>query len=107
MTKLVEFQLKNGSNILIEVKTTEETGMHRVGISTEKVIEKAKQTFESALDGVKQSAITIVNKFRDLAELPDEIKVEFGMKINLEGKAFIAAASTESNFQITLTWKKS
>jgi hypothetical protein len=46
-----------------------------------------------------------VEKLRSVANAPDEIAVEFGLKMNVEGKAFIAAAGAEANFKVALKWK--
>jgi hypothetical protein len=42
-----------------------------------------------------------------LVEPPDEVAVEFGVKMTVETGAVIAKASTDANFKINLTWKKS
>jgi len=47
-----------------------------------------------------------LQQLRSLAEPPDEVAVEFGVKMNAETGAIIAKASTEANFKINLTWKK-
>jgi len=70
------------------------------------VPEKAHQTFEAALDKIRPAAQTIIKKLRALHDPPDEIKVEFGLKLNAQAGAFIAAAGTEANYKVTLTWKR-
>ena len=32
--------------------------------------------------------------------------MEFGRKLNAQAGAFIAAAGTEANYKVTLTWKR-
>lgn len=68
--------------------------------------EKAHQTFEAALDKIRPAAQTIIQKPRALHDPSDEIEVEFGLKLSAQAGAFIAAAGTEANYKITLTWKR-
>ena len=42
-----------------------------------------------------------------LPEPPDEVAVEFGVKMSVETGAVITKASGEGNFKINLSWKKS
>jgi hypothetical protein len=43
---------------------------------------------------------------RSIADVPDEVQVEFGLDLHAEAGAFIAAASTGANFKITLAWRQ-
>lgn len=72
----------------------------------EGVPEKAHQSFEAALEKIRPAAQTIIAKLRALHDPPDEIEVEFGLKMSAEAGAFIAAASTEANYKVTLTGKR-
>jgi len=56
--------------------------------------------------GIRPAAQTIIQKLRALHDPPDEIEVEFGLKLNAQVGAFIAAAGTEANYKVTLTWKR-
>jgi len=67
---------------------------------------RAGQTFEAALDKIRPAAQAIIQKLRALHDPPDEIEVEFGLKLNAQAGAFIAAAGTEANYRVTLTWKR-
>ncbi|MCP4580496.1 MAG: hypothetical protein GY839_02680 [candidate division Zixibacteria bacterium] len=106
MKQLVEFPLDDGSSILVEVDESESAGMAAPVAFGEKTIEKAKQSFETALDKVKPTANAVISKLRDLTEQPDEINVEFGIKLSAETGAIIASAGIEANFKVTLKWQK-
>jgi hypothetical protein len=67
---------------------------------------RASQTFEDAISRVRPAAETIVAQLRSLAAAPDEVEVEFGLTLSAEAGAFIAAASTEAYFKLTLTWRR-
>jgi len=105
MKQLIEFPLEDGDTILVEVDVPEEAGMVPAARG-EEVIQRARQTFEQALEKVRPAAQAIVRQLRALYDPPDEIKVEFGLKMSAEAGALIAAASAEANYQVTLTWKR-
>ena len=37
---------------------------------------------------------------------PDEVQVEFGIVLNAEAGAVLAAASAGANYKVTMTWKQ-
>ncbi|MCS7178813.1 MAG: CU044_2847 family protein [Anaerolineae bacterium] len=51
-------------------------------------------------------AEAVICKLRALADPPDEVEVEFGLKLNAEAGAVLAAAGTEAHYKVTLTWKR-
>ena len=107
MKRLVEFPLEDGSTIMVEVDEPERAGgTTRVSRGGEKTVEKANQSFEAALDKVKPTANAVISKLRDLYDPPDEISVEFGLKLSAKAGVFLAAAGVEANYKVTLKWKK-
>jgi len=105
MKQLVEFPLEDGGSILVEVETPETAGMVPASRGGE-VVAKAQQTFEAALEKVRPAAGAIIAKLRALHDPPDEIEVEFGLKMSAEAGAIVAAAGVEANYKVTLTWKR-
>ena len=105
MKRLVEFPLEEGGFLLVEVDVPEEWGMIPAAIS-EGLPQKAQQTFEVALDKIRPAATTIIKNLRALHDPPDEIEVEFGLKMSADAGAIIAAAGIEANYKVTLTWKR-
>ena len=107
MKRLVEFPLEDGSTIWVEVDEPERAGgAARVSRGGDKTIDKANQSFETALDKVKPTANAVISKLRDLADSPDEITVEFGLKLSAQAGVVLAAASIEANYKVTLKWTK-
>ncbi len=104
MKRLVEFPLEEGGTILVEVEMPEGAGM--VPAARGEVVQRAQQTFEAALEKVRPAAQAIIKKLRALHDPPDEIEVEFGLKMSAETGAVIAAAGVEANYKVTLTWKR-
>jgi hypothetical protein len=105
MTKLVEYPLEDGTTVLVEVDGAERGSTMR-GMGSTQLAEKATQTFEDALEKIRPAAGLVIAKLRDLSVPPDQIGVEFGIKLSADAKAYIASASAEANFKVTLTWKR-
>ncbi len=106
MKRFVEFPLEDGSTILVEVDEPERAGGTTLVSGGKKTVEKANQSFEAALDKVKPTANAVISKLRDLYDPPDEISVEFGLKLSAKAGAVLAAASVEANYKVTLKWQK-
>ena len=103
MKRLIEYPLKDGSSIVVEVDEPVEGGVERVARPGE-MIEKAKQNFETVLEMIKPTAAAIITTLRDLSESPDEIGVEFGIKLSAASGVVLASAGAEANYKVTLKW---
>ena len=106
MKRLVEFPLEDGGSILVEVEAEEPEGMVPAARGAKGVPEKAHQTFEAAMERVRPAAAVIIKKLRALHDPPDEMEVEFGLKMDAKAGAVVAAAGVEANYKVTLTWKR-
>jgi Trypsin-co-occurring domain 1 len=105
MKKLVEFELEGGGTVVAEVEALDDgSGLERV--SRDGGIEKASQTFDAALVKVKATAQKLIGGLSDLLVAPDEIELEFGVKLSAKAGVVIASADSEANFKISLKWKK-
>ena len=69
--------------------------------------EKSPRSFASAIKTIKPIAGSIIEEFRDLPEVPDEVSVEFGIKMSATSGLVITSSESVSNFRITLKWKTS
>jgi hypothetical protein len=102
MKHLVEFPLQDGGGIVIEVDEPESQGTIRAG--REGVIAQAKETFEEALDHVLPVAKSLAEKLHNTVNRPDEIEISFGVKLNTQVGAIIAAVNGEANFSVKMHW---
>ncbi|MGH3864981.1 MAG: CU044_2847 family protein [Pseudonocardiaceae bacterium] len=68
-----------------------------------RVAARALTTLEEALAGVKPSLIKVMEVLRELA--PEQMAVEFGLKLGGETGMIIAKGTAEVNFKVTLSWK--
>lgn len=107
MTELVEYTLADGHKVVIEVDEPEGTeGLARATRKRGDNVIEASQRFEDAMDVVRPTTEVIHQKLQSFAQAPDEITVEFGLKLTLQAGAVIASASTEGNFTVSVLWKK-
>ena len=102
MKHLVEFPLKEGGSIVVEVDEPESEGTVLAARGDE--IAKVSEPLEEALSKILPVTKSVVEKLRSMASKPDEIEVSFGVKLNTAVGAVIASASAEANFDVTLRW---
>jgi hypothetical protein len=106
MKRWIEFPLgEEDETILVEVEEPEGQ-IIKASLKPGEVIEKASMTLDQALEKLKPAAAAIIAKMRTLADSPDEMEVKFGIKLNAQAGAVIAAASVEANYTISLIWKR-
>jgi hypothetical protein len=102
---LIEFQLADGSTVLVEAEETVTSPKTMRGSASTSIAQRAEQTFEGALENIKPVAAAFIAKLNEIVNPPQQIAVEFGIKLSAKAGAFIASADTEANFKVTLTWK--
>lgn len=101
MRQLVEYELDDGSTIVVEVDLPE-AGIERAGRGDQ--IIKAKEHFDDALEHIKPLAQTVIAKLEGLSA--DEIDVEFGIKLSAKVGVILASADSEANITVRLNWKR-
>jgi len=102
--RLVEFPQEDGTSVVVEIDDSmPEGGVVRAARPGE-IAERASQTFEAALSKIKPMAGAIFTTLKDLAQCPEQIQVEFGVKITASAGAVLASAGVEGNYKVTLTW---
>jgi hypothetical protein len=104
VTYLLEVPLDSGDAITVEIDDTE-AGIVRAARPGE-VVATATKSFEAALERLRPMAQSLVDKLGNLSERPEEIGVEFGMKLSVDAGAVIARSSAEANFKVTLQWRR-
>ena len=104
MKRLISYPLANGGNVLIEVEEGAGVPVTR-GLHPGDMVEAVGNTFEAALEAIKPAAVAVASVFRNFADAPECVEVEFSVKFAGQAGAFIASASTEAQFRVKLTWK--
>jgi hypothetical protein len=102
--RLISYPLANGGNVLVEVEEGAEAPVTR-GLHPADMVEAVGNTFEAALEAIKPAAVAVASVFRNFADGPEGVEVEFNVKFSGQAGAFIASASTEAQFRVKLNWK--
>lgn len=105
MTVYLDVPLADGSSFTVEVEEPHAGRLTRSGRQGE-TIARAGQSFEEALDRVSPAFTVLMAKLRDSAERPDEVEIEFGLKLSTEMGAIIARTGGEANFRICVRWSR-
>ena len=66
--------------------------------------ESATETFDSAMTRLRVAAGTVVRRMRDMGQPPDEVTVQFAVKLATQAGVVIANTSAEANLSVTLKW---
>ena len=103
MSSLLEFKTETGESLLVEVDGPSGGAVTRGGRTAEVVVE-AGATLEQVLGRLGPAMRGIMTQIREAAERPDEVEVEFGVKLSADSNVIIARAGGEANFRIALKW---
>jgi hypothetical protein len=95
--RVICFPLESGGSVQIEVEEGEGGATVTRGLHPANIIVAAGSTFEGALEAIKPAAIAVVSTFRNFADAPAGVEVEFGLKFAGQAGAFIASASTRQS----------
>jgi len=108
VSSLVEFPLDDGGSVLVEVEDRRTlSGVTRGGGGrTGEIAVRAGETVESAFGRIQPAAAAIVEQLRAVAEGPQAIEIEFGIKLSAEVGAIVAHTAGEANFKVTLRWSR-
>jgi hypothetical protein len=68
------------------------------------VVARAQTSLRQALDGVRPALSQVSETVRELK--PDEMEIEFGLKIGGESGVIIAKGTAEVNFAVRVVWKR-
>ncbi|MGZ4846504.1 MAG: CU044_2847 family protein [Halobacteriota archaeon] len=101
MKRLVEYKLKNGQSVAVEVDMPEDVRPEATGYSWP-TKQEAEMGWEDALEKIKPATEAVIETVQGLG--PKEYQVEFGLTFTAAAGAIIASASAEANFRVTLTW---
>lgn len=102
--ELIEFPIDEENSIFVEAEISEDEG--EMEVSRNKFAKKAAKNFQDALATVKPIAETLITKIDELTKKPQEVEVEFGLKMNAKAGAIIANTGIEGNIKVVLKWKQ-
>lgn len=110
VTRYLRYELGPDSYIYLEIDeaTADEEGIVDVSIdeTTARVVTVANDYFDTALDGIRNSADVLIRKLQLTETKPDEIEVQFGIKAAGEIGGFaIAKIGAEANYTVKMVWR--
>lgn len=104
--RLVEFPLKQGGSVLIEVDEPPAGPVMRgIGKGSPSLAERTDKTFEEATAAVTPAAASLIAQLQSISNPPAEIGIEFGVQLSAQTGAFIASAAAAANFKVSMTWR--
>lgn len=112
MPELVSFPVDADNAVLVEVEVDDGVGDGvdgpEIGPASRAgdLIRSATTSFDGALANVRAAASVTLASFRDMEVGPDEIQLEFGLKLNAQAGAVIAKTGVDGHLQVTLTWRR-
>jgi Trypsin-co-occurring domain 1 len=101
-TELVRFTLERGGSVLVEVEG-DEPGIQRAS-RVDDIIVQAKQQLEPAMENIRALATVALERLHGLAQRPDGIEVEFGVRLNAQVGAVIARTQADGHLKVKLAW---
>ncbi|MCL6449754.1 MAG: hypothetical protein K6T75_00460 [Acetobacteraceae bacterium] len=105
-TRLLQFSLGGGEVIHVEVEAPPPAAGVFRGAPPPRVIEDTHKAFDAALGKIRPVAESLVGHLRGMLHAPEEIEVEFGVKMDAEAGVVLARCGMEANLVLTLTWRK-
>ncbi|MFD9125468.1 CU044_2847 family protein [Kitasatospora sp. NPDC059571] len=107
MSEYVEFLTADGAVVRVEGAATgpagDPYGMQPVGRAGDAAV-RAAETFEQALGGVRSAAEAALRVLRGGDLRPDEVEIEFAVKLSAEAGALIARTAADAHLTVKLTW---
>jgi hypothetical protein len=103
MKRITEFPLEGGGVLHVETDDPSSGPVTR-GLPTE-TMERASETFESALGSVKNAAAAVLTHMQQLPHRPDALEVQFGVKLSGKIGAVLSAVSGEAHFVVRVSWE--
>ena len=105
MSQLVKMDLADGGSVLVEVEDAASEHVTRGG-RAEDLVTDASDTLEHALDQLGPVVKGVVSRLREAADWPDEVTVEFSIKLSADANVIIARTAGEANFRISMSWSQ-
>ncbi|MDB5111104.1 MAG: hypothetical protein JWR67_2218 [Mucilaginibacter sp.] len=108
MKTLLEFKAQDGSSFFVEVdEQTSIAPTTRGGVDENNnrgIIQTATNSFDTALKPLKEVSNGIINCIKELANSPNDIEVELGLKFTAKAGIIVTSLDSEANFKIVLKW---
>lgn len=112
MSRYIEAMIGESGSILIEVSDQTVLSLDSADVvkasppSVKEVTEKARSAFSQVLLTTRSLAKEFSENLKGISNPPDEVELEFGLKIDAAAGTLIAQAGAEANFIVKFKWLK-
>ncbi|MEU4155165.1 CU044_2847 family protein [Actinoplanes sp. NPDC026670] len=103
MAALLQVALGDGGQLLLEAAETSPSGPVKVGRATD-AVEELRESLRTVLRPVAQASRDVLAELRTAG--PDEVKVEFAVKLTVGAGAIVAKSEAGCHFKVTLGWAR-
>lgn len=79
-------------------------GLKEVSLSPQDLTARSAAALDSAMASIRHLSERITSAMTDLARRPDEIEVEFALKLDAAMGALITRVGTEAHLSVALRW---
>jgi hypothetical protein len=104
MSKVLEFDSVDGGAILVEVDEIYGAEQHEAS-SVGDFAQKALISLEQALAPIKPIVTKVMSVVTELPTKPEQLELEFGLKMSGGAGAIIAKAEGEATIKVKVVWK--
>jgi hypothetical protein len=104
MTVLIEVPLDEGGTLLVEADRADIPGVTLAAPDPGKAVAIASRSLASSLDQIEPVVRALRSKLENAA--PDNLAVEFGIKLGGETGVILAKGTAEVNLKITMSWNR-
>jgi hypothetical protein len=101
MEAFAEIALPGGGSLIVEA--TGDDAVVQAGRGR-RVGEMVEESFESAIDRVTLAAHAVREKVMAMEPAPDEVTVEFAIKLATEVGVVVANTTAEANLKLVMRW---
>ena len=108
MKQLLQLRTNDGTDLYVEVDETTVNNPLRGNsnnLEDRGVIENAQQSFDKALQPLKEISNSIINCIKNITNSPQEVEVELGLKFTAKAGIILTSLDSEAHLRVSLKWK--
>ena len=105
MKRIIKYDTSEGEPLYIEVSDNNLSDVTR-GVDERGIIQSAKESFDKALQPLKDISNSIISCIKEISHSPSETEVELGIKFTAKAGIIITSLDSEAHFKITFKWVK-
>ncbi|MFD6194316.1 CU044_2847 family protein [Streptomyces sp. NPDC060275] len=106
MRNVARFPLDDGSTVTVALskELRDLDGYRDVSLMGDRQYD-GSTSLNQAMDQIRRVANAVVDPLTHITPRPDDVEVAFGVEMDVEAGAVIAAGGSDGHFQVRLRWK--